>query len=76
MDGGSHTRLMTLWGNGQAEVSFGEITPPDVVAHDHGPNCVCGPAAVSVVASDGRRGTIVAHQPLIGVGLRTEEVTH
>lgn len=48
------------------DIAFGEISPVDVVAHEHGPGCVCGPAAIPVVAGDGTRGAIVAHRPLIG----------
>ena len=48
------------------DFEFGDAIPADVVAHEHGADCVCGPVAVPVVSGDGRRGAIVAHRPLVG----------
>lgn len=38
----------------------------DLVAHEHGPGCVCGPVVVPIVRPDGTRIENVIHRRLDG----------
>lgn len=60
----------TSYGYGTEGQEMRDMTTPvnDLVAHEHDPECVCGPVRIPVVTGQGDRFEITVHRRLDGLG--------